>query len=190
MPDNYWRFLRQPPSAKPGEEPPLILRPHPAILVPPVAMALCGLIVAATLSATWAAHNPGRSLFVWSVWVLLFLRLLWKTIQWSLTYFAIGSDEILLYSGVIRRTVTPRPLTKVINIRLYRSPQGRMFGYGEMHFESMSQQMPFWMLRYTPYPAQIFMEIYEKTFPGSAESGEALGGLSKYDRLSIESLKS
>jgi hypothetical protein len=173
-----WRIVWPGPASEPNEED-LAFRPHPAILLPIITITTTGLIVATVLTDTLTRHDPARSLFIWGVWGLLLLRLLWKAVEWSFTHYAVGPDRILLYSGVIRRKVTARPLIKVFDISLHRSIMGRALGYGDMRFRSMSQEMPFWLLRYTPYPVQIFVEIYESTFPGCIESGEVAERLSR-----------
>jgi hypothetical protein len=155
------------PTPVPGEQFSIIVHPHPAILNGPISMVVGGLAVA--ILATRAGPPPhGPSLqFIWITWSVLLARLIWKLLQWSVEYFVVAyhSHQVLLYSGLVRRKVVARSLINVVDISLHRSIAGRLLGYGELRFESVSQIRPFWTLHYTVYPEVVFDRLYDETFP-------------------------
>jgi hypothetical protein len=163
-----------------------VLRPHPFVLMPPIVMLILALIVAGILTNVWGQQDRGRLLFIWAVFGLVLLRFVWKALEWYVTYFAMASNRVLLYSGLIRRRLTVRSLTKVIGIDLHRSIGGRLFGYGEIRVTSMSQEAPFWIFHYSPYPVQVFLDMYGRTFPGYPIPAQALSRLSKWEQKYIE----
>ena len=59
------------------------VRRHPAVLLSASAQAIGGLLVAATLSATLLRGDTVFAGIVWAAWVVLLVRLIWKTINWA-----------------------------------------------------------------------------------------------------------
>src|SRR5215471_7555551 len=151
----------------------ITVRQHPAILLAPVTLVISALAVAIIWTITRVPQEWVSLEFIWVAWSVLLLRLSWITLGWSVRYIGITrSYKVAVYSGVVRRKVTPMSLTKVVRLTLCRSIPGRLFGYGELRFESLSQDQPFWSLYYVPYPEQLFMEIYSVISPGDIYPGE------------------
>lgn len=148
--------------AVPGEEFSMVLRRHPAILLGPISMVAGGLAVAILATITGAPRQGPSLEFIWITWSVVLVWAVWKVLQWYVEYFVIASHQILPYSGLMRHKVSARSLIKVVDISLHRSIAGRFLGYGELRFESLSWAQPFWTLRYTPYPVQAFLEVYDR----------------------------
>jgi len=138
---------------------------HVAILIGPIFLVLFGLAAAVGLS-TINAHGDGlRMGFIWLAWFVLFLRLIWKVSDWSLGYFFVASDRIILVSGILRRRTNAIWLAQVTAIDLKRSVAGVVFGYGELVFHSPCPDAAMVTFDYAPYPDQFFLELCELAFP-------------------------
>jgi membrane protein YdbS with pleckstrin-like domain len=150
------------------------VRQHPAALLVPSAQALGGLLVAAVVTATVVRGVLGAVL--WVACLLLFLRLAWKALNWTVDYFVVTSERLLLTTGVLTRRVNMMPMTKVTDMRFERSFAGRLLGYGEFIFESAGQDQALQNVDFLPYPEQLYLLICEILFPSSAadpEDGES-----------------
>jgi uncharacterized membrane protein YdbT with pleckstrin-like domain len=146
------------------------VRQHPAVLIGPSALALGGLLVAGVLSAT-VIHGVLDAI-IWIAWGLLFLRLVWKVFNWSVDYFVVTSERLLLTRGFLTRRVNMMPLTKVTDMSFNRSFAGRLLGYGEFVVESAGQDQALRNVAYIPYPEQLYLLICGMLFPSSADDAE------------------
>src|SRR5580692_10398985 len=146
------------------------VRQHPAVLIPPSAAALGGLLVAGILSATVVHGALGA--IIWLLWLVLLLRLIWKAVNWSVDYFVVTSERLLLTRGFLTRRVNMMPLSKVTDMSFKRSFQGRMLGYGEFIVESAGQEQALRNVEYIPYPEQLYLLICGMLFPSSASDAE------------------
>ena len=155
----------------PHEHQVITVRKHPAILIGPSIEALAGLLVAAVLTATILHGNDPFVFVVWIAWIALFLRMVWKTVNWAVDFFVVTSQRMLLTTGVLTRKVAMMPLAKVTDMSFRRSFAGRLFGYGEFIVESAGQDQAFRVVDHIPYPEQLYLEVCGMLFPSSA--GEA-----------------
>ena len=80
----------------PHERQVISVHQHPAVLIRPIFETLVGLAIAGWLSGSVAHGNNWVILVIWILWGLLLLRLLWKVLDWSLNYFVITSQRMLL----------------------------------------------------------------------------------------------
>jgi hypothetical protein len=143
------------------------VRQHPAVLIGPSALALGGLLVAGVLNATYVHGVISR--IMWIAWGLLFLRLVWKVMNWSVDYFVVTSERLLLTTGFLTRRVNMMPLTKVTDMSFKRSFPGRLLGYGEFIVESAGQDQALRNVGFIPYPEQLYLLICGMLFPTSAD---------------------
>ncbi len=146
------------------------VRQHPAVLIAPSALALGGLLVAGVVTATLASGLFAE--IIWGVWFLLFLRLIWKVVNWSVDYFVVTSERLLLTTGFLTRRVNMMPLTKVTDMSFRRSFPGRLLGYGEFIVESAGQDQALRNVEFIPYPEQLYLLICGMLFPSSAPDPE------------------
>jgi uncharacterized membrane protein YdbT with pleckstrin-like domain len=143
----------------PNERQVISVREHPAVLIGPILLVLAGLAVAGLL-ANSAAHGDGTALLViWVAWGLLLLWLVGKIAEWSVHYFAVTSQRLMLAQGLVTRKVNMIPLAKVTDLEFRRSAVGRFLGYGE--FEILAPGMDDRMrhIRFVPYPEQLYLEL-------------------------------
>jgi uncharacterized membrane protein YdbT with pleckstrin-like domain len=147
----------------PHENQVITVRRHPAVLMKPVALVLGGLIIAGFLSNTLA--NKVGSVVSW-IWFV------WKVAEWSVDYFVITNQRMLLTTGLITRKVAMMPLGKVTDMSFQRSIAGRMLGYGEFVLESAGQEQALRTVGYLPYPEQLYLEVCEMIFPNKNASSD------------------
>jgi uncharacterized membrane protein YdbT with pleckstrin-like domain len=145
------------------------VRQHPAVMLPAGGWALLGLLVAAVLSATIFRHNHLLLAIVWIAWAVLLLRLVWRAINWTLDYFVITNERLMLCTGVLTRKVAMMPMSKVTDMSFQRSFGGRLLGYGELIVESAGQNQALDHVTYIPYPEQLYLLVCGILFPKADE---------------------
>jgi uncharacterized membrane protein YdbT with pleckstrin-like domain len=154
----------------PHERQVISVHQHPAVLIRPIFEVLLGLAIAGWLSNSAAHGNGTVILVIWILWGLLLLRLVWKVIDWSLNYFVITSQRLLLSKGFPIRKVNMMPLTKVTDMSFQRSPMGQILGYGEFIVESAGQDQALRNVDHLPYPEQLYLEVCGLIFKDKEES--------------------
>jgi uncharacterized membrane protein YdbT with pleckstrin-like domain len=158
----------------PNERHVISVREHPAVLIRPIFYVLVGLALAGWLS-NWGAHGNGTVILaIWVAWGVLLLWLVGKLAEWSVHYFAVTSQRLMLSTGLVTKKVNMNPLPKVTDIEFRRSSTGRFLGYGE--FEILAPGMDGRMrnIRFIPYPEQLYLEVCGLMFMGGKppEGGE------------------
>ena len=154
----------------PHERQVISVHQHPAVLIRPIFEVLVGLAIAGWLSNALAHGNSTAVLIIWLLWTVLLLRLLWKILDWSLNYFVITSQRLLLAQGFIVRKVNMMPLAKVTDMSFQRSAMGQLLGYGEFIVESAGQDQALRNVDHLPYPEQLYLEVCGLIFRELEES--------------------
>ncbi len=157
----------------PNEQQVITVRRHPAVLIGPSALALGGLLAAAVLSATVLHGNDPLIAIVWLAWLVLFVRLVWRAVNWAVDFFVVTSSRILLTSGVLTRNVAMIPLTKVTDMSFKRTVPGKLFGYGEFVVESAGQDQALRNIDHIPYPEQLYLEVCGMLFGSNDDQAES-----------------
>jgi len=143
----------------PHERQVISVHEHPAVLIGPIALVLLGLAIAGLLSNYVAHGNIDAILIIWGAWVVLLLWLAVKIWSWSVDYFVVTSQRLLLAQGVVVRKVGMLPLAKVTDMSFQRSWIGRILGYGEFIVESAGQDQALRNVKFIPYPEQLYLEV-------------------------------
>jgi len=154
----------------PHERQVISVHQHPAVLIRPIFEVLIGLAIAGWLSNSVAHGNSTFILVIWILWAILLLRLVWKILEWSLTYFVITSQRLLLAQGFLLRRVDMMPLSKVTDMSFNRSPTGQLLGFGEFVVESAGQDQALRNINHLPYPEQLYLEVCGLIFRDKEES--------------------
>jgi uncharacterized membrane protein YdbT with pleckstrin-like domain len=154
----------------PHERQVITVHQHPAVLIRPIFEVLAGLAIAGWLSNSVAHGNGTVILVIWVAWALLLLRLAVKVLDWSVNYFVVTSQRMLLATGVVTRKVNMMPLTKVTDMSFQRSTLGRILGYGEFILESAGQDQALRVVDHLPYPEQLYLEVCGLIFKDKEES--------------------
>ena len=156
----------------PHEQEVITVRQHPAVLIGPSVLALDGLLAAGVLTATILHGNGPLVIVVWIAWLVLFARMIWKAINWAVTFFVVTSRRMLLVSGVLIRKVAMLPLVKVTDMSFHRSSTGRLLGFGEFIIESADSDQALRSVDHIPYPEQLYLEICALIFPSRHPSDD------------------
>ncbi|HEV2452282.1 MAG TPA: PH domain-containing protein [Streptosporangiaceae bacterium] len=156
----------------PHEHQVITVRKHPAVLIGPVALVVGGLVLAGVLSEFIGKHSGVALLAIWIAWAVLLGYLVVKAIDWSVNYFVVTSQRMLLTSGFVTRKVAMMPMTKVTDMSFQRSFQGQLLGYGTFVLESAGQEQALRTVDHLPYPEQLYLEVCGVLFPGRADDGD------------------
>jgi uncharacterized membrane protein YdbT with pleckstrin-like domain len=154
----------------PHERQVISVHQHPAVLIKPIFWVLLGLAIAGFLSNSIANGNGTVILIIWILWLIPLGWLIWRIIDWVLTYFVITSQRLLLARGFPTRRVDMMPLTKVTDMSFNRSPVGQVLGFGEFVVESAGQDQALRHIEYLPYPEQLYLEVCGLIFKDKEES--------------------
>jgi uncharacterized membrane protein YdbT with pleckstrin-like domain len=142
---------------------------HPAVLIRPIFEVLVGLAIAGWITNSFTHGNGTAILIIWLLWAILLLRLAWKVLNWSLTFFVITSQRLLLASGFIPK-VDMMPLAKVTDMSFNRSATGQLLGFGAFVVESAGQDQALRHIDHLPYPEQLYLEVCGLIFKDKEES--------------------
>jgi membrane protein YdbS with pleckstrin-like domain len=157
----------------PNEQQVITVRRHPAVLIGPSILMLGGLLLAAVLSTTVLHDSNTGIVIVWLAWLVLFVWLVWKAVNWAVDFFVVTSHRILLTAGVFTRKVNMMPLTKVTDMSFQRTFAGRIFGYGEFIVESAGQDQALRNIDHIPYPEQLYLEVCGMLFGSNDDQAGA-----------------
>jgi Bacterial PH domain len=149
----------------PHEELVISERQHPALLAGPSALALAGLPVASVLTV-FLYRDEVLVLAVWIAWLLLFLRLVWKTVNWFGNFFVVTSERMLFLSGLLAKEVAMIPYLSTTDMSYRISPAGRLFGYGSFIVEYGGQDRLLVLnsIDFIPNPEQHYLKICDLIF--------------------------
>ena len=132
---------------------------HPAVLIGRIFVVLVAFVAAVWLSISVASDNGTALLIIWFLWGLLLVWLAVKVVDWSLNYFVVTSQRLLLAQGFIVRKVNMMPLAKVTDMSFQRTAVGQILGYGEFIVESAGQDQALRNVRFLPHPEQLYLEV-------------------------------
>lgn len=148
----------------PHEHEVLILRHHPAMLLPPVAIAIGGLFAAGILTGLLREVAIAVTI-VWLLWFAALGYLMLRTLDWSVNRLLVTDKRIMYMSGVITRKVVMSPLKKITDLNLNRSWLGELLGYGTIMLETAGQYDELRNVAFMPHPEEVFIEVSAVIFP-------------------------
>jgi Bacterial PH domain len=148
----------------PSEVQVAIVRRSRVVLAPFFLEAFGGLLAAITLNAT-LAHTASMKLVVWIAAGFLVWQLIWASANWSVSWFVITSERLIIVSGLIRRSVKMTPLPDLADMEFERSGPGRIFGYGAFINEAKGQRI---IYNGIPFPEQLYLRLCAMLFPASS----------------------
>ena len=153
----------------------ITVRMHPAVLFTPVAIALAGLVGVVVLNDSLLKGQNALLTIIWVGWGILLARAVWAAATWSVDYFVVTSQRMMLTSGLLTRKVAMMPLVKVTDMSFQRSLFGQLFGYGEFILESAGQEQALRNVPFIPYPDELYVEVCKLIFPSRDEPSEDEG---------------
>jgi hypothetical protein len=140
----------------------IAVRRHPASLLRYLGEVLGGLGLAGVLTA-WLGGGAAAAL-VWTAWLLVVGRLLWKLLTWSVEFFIVTDLRLLYLRGLVARRVGMIPRGKVTDIKMERTVLGEILDYGTFIMESAGDDQAFREVTFMPYPEQLYYEISSALF--------------------------
>jgi membrane protein YdbS with pleckstrin-like domain len=152
----------------PTETQVIAVRRHRAMLLEPLLTTLAGLLVLFWLDNVLPLSMDKVRTVLLAGWLVLAVRLVWKTLEWRADWFVVTDRRLLLRSGIITRRIAMMPLMKVTDMSYSRPPIGRILGYGEIVLESAGQDQALRKVNFLPNPDDLYQEICELLFGPTA----------------------
>ncbi len=165
----------------PWEKTVLTTRRHPVTVAGPMAAAAAGFLVALLLS-TVVAHNSGVREVLWVLWLILAGWAAWKYANWRNTYFVVTEKRLVLYSGVLTKSVGMMPMAKVTDHRVMKTPLARLFNCATFLMETAGPDQALRQVTWLPFADQLELELLAVLFPdpnpedATPGDGAAVGG--------------
>jgi hypothetical protein len=157
VPRQAYRFLL------PHERPRITVRFHPVAFVGPLVAAFLGLIAAAVLSFQGLSAHVVE--IAWSIWVIVFLYGMLRTLGWFTSFFVVTGERIILIRGFFRSEVATLPLSAAVRLRFRRSVAGRLLGYGQFVIQDAGWGRGQLRVNLLPYAEQLYLEVLGLVFP-------------------------
>jgi hypothetical protein len=159
------------------------VRQHPASLIAICALTLAGLLGAVVFGALAAHGSSDFVLTVWIAWSLLLLRMIFRVFRWAVDYFVVTSDRMLIFTGLLTRTVSMIALEEVNDLSIRRSFGGRLLEYGDLEVQFGSPERAVQRIQFLPHPEKLYSLISEAMAPpGSHVCGMCDGAGNVYRR--------
>jgi Bacterial PH domain len=143
-----------------------VLRQHPAKVVPSLAEAIGGLLVAFAVGSV-SGNARSTHLLVWILAAFLVIRAFLEIANWLVQNIVLTDQRLILTSGLFSRKVMAFPLIKLLDMSFHRSTAGSLFGYGTFSIESAGGRAKA-VIDYIPYPEQLYLEVTNLLYPDSA----------------------
>jgi Bacterial PH domain len=150
----------------PSERSVIVVRQHPAKVVPALAEAIGGLLVAFAVGSV-SENARSTHLLVWILAAFLVIRAFLEIANWLVQNIVLTDQRLILTSGLFSRKVMAFPLVKLLDMTFSRSTAGSLFGYGTFSIESGGGRAKA-AIDYIPYPEQLYLELTNLLYPGSA----------------------
>jgi membrane protein YdbS with pleckstrin-like domain len=136
---------------------------HWAVMIPPVAAFLGG-----TIGVFWALTRDSTRDELQNViaigWVVLFLWLIWRWVEWNRDLIFITGYRIIKMHGIIVRKVAMMPIGKVTDMSYNRTPLGMILNYGTFIIESAGQDQALRTIKFVPDPDSTYRYLQNILF--------------------------
>lgn len=145
----------------PEERPILETRRHLSVLLRPVAF-FVGAVVAALFVGFVVSPESGSDAIdrVAGLVAAYFLfRLGWDVWRWWVDLIVVTDQRIFEVSGILTRSVSSMPLSKVTDMTYRRSLLGRILGYGDLVVETPGQKQAFAVISRLPRPDDFYRTV-------------------------------
>ena len=157
-----------------GEIPVASVRQHWMSQIKPMA-ACAGTLALAIwmdLKAPPTAAGNSASQAFWLLWLVTFVWLGWRAVNWRRDWFVATDKRFLLFYGFLHRRVAMMPLAKVTDLTFHRSVPARIFGYGDFRLESAGQHQALSHIDFIPDADAHYRAICEVLFGDGAPQDE------------------
>jgi hypothetical protein len=132
------------------------LRPHPVVLLQPIAVALGG-VAAAGVVGIVRQDSRIAMIATWVLALFLVLRLLYLALTWVVQAVVITGTRLILMSGFFSLKIVSFDIQDLRYCTFERSYGGRLLGYGTISFESGTRSKT--LVDFLPYPERMYLLI-------------------------------
>jgi hypothetical protein len=137
------------------------VRLHPSVLIPCLITGIGGLFAAIAVTPV-VGDDEALRFVIWVFAVTLLLQLVRAVFSWLSEYVVITQLRVFRCS---RAGITSSyPLKQLDDVRVTRSPAGRLLGFGTLIFDSAHVAID-----NIPFPEQVYLEIYGLIHPERPE---------------------
>ena len=140
------------------------VRYHPAILIWPV-LTVLGACAAASIITVFTGVGGTTLIAIWAVAAIAVALLAVRVWMWLNGYLVLTRQRVFLIHGVIKHRMVSIPAREMRDIRLTRTLPGRLAGYGWLELIPVREGHPTCVIKYIPYPVQIYQEARDALFP-------------------------
>jgi len=133
------------------------VRMHPSVLIPPLITGIGGLFAAIAVTPV-VGHDAALGFVIWLFAALLLAQLARAVFRWLSEYVVITQLRVFRCSGA--GITSSYPLKQLDDVRITRSPAGRLLGFGTLIFDSAHLAID-----NIPYPNRVYLEIYGLIHP-------------------------
>ncbi|MGH2704535.1 MAG: PH domain-containing protein [Actinomycetota bacterium] len=131
-----------------------LCRRHPIVVARPFVLWILAILAGA--GAGLVLGPPAtRSIVDRAAGVLVLVATLytaWRAAQWWFARYVITDRRILLVEGIVSRTISAIPLSKITDTTFRRSPLGRMLRYGDLLLDAPGERPGLPRLTFLPKP--------------------------------------
>jgi Bacterial PH domain len=153
-----------------------IVRQHPACLVATCSLTLAGFLAAVIVEAVAPRGTKDLIPALWTAWCLIFLVTVLRLARWTVDYFIVTSDRLIMTSGLISRNVSMIPFATVNDLRFRRPLGGGRMGYIEVLVQFGSREQKVQRIQYLPQPNLLCPLISDLLAPPQADTCKTCRG--------------
>lgn len=148
----------------PQERHVVTVRMHPSVLIPCLITGIGGLFAAIAVTPV-VGDDAALGLVIWVFAATLLVQLVGGVISWLSEYVVITQQRVFRCSGA--GITSSYPLKQLDDVRITRSPAGRLLGFGTLIFDSAHLAID-----NIPYPEHVYLEIYGLIHPERPEDDD------------------
>jgi uncharacterized membrane protein YdbT with pleckstrin-like domain len=147
----------------PQEKQVVTVRHHPAILIRAVLAVLAACAAGSTITV-FTGIGGATLIAIWALVAVACAMLAIRVWAWLNGYFVLTRQRMILVPGVIKHRLVSIPARDIADIELTRSIPGRLAGYGLLTLKSGREGSVLRVIKYVPYPEQIYLEAHRALF--------------------------
>lgn len=147
------------PYLLPSERVVLVVRRHPASLIPVFGLLIAGL-VALVLDTMGSIPGGAVYLLIPGPLFLVFGYISYRrTRAWHQGLFVLTSRRIILVGWRWKRPLIAIPVGEAADMTFIRTMQGRLLGYGTFQLRAFTGRRHSLRISHLPYPEQLYLEV-------------------------------
>jgi hypothetical protein len=141
----------------PQEKDVITIRYHPAILIWPV-FAVLAACVAGSAITVFTDIGGTALIAIWAVAAIACALLAVRVWVWLNEHLVLTRQRVILVPAIIKHRMVSIPFREIRDIYLSRTLPGRLAGYGLLTLAPVREGHAARVIKYIPYPRQIYLE--------------------------------